>query len=230
MISKRPSNPRSECATRVPLSNGGLERGVSSVPLVLRPTRFSGWPWRIHAATYREDPVTIESAVQFLEADPMFFRSGYIKEEFLEHLSRGIPLNDDQKKRLQQVFLLRVRERRTRREFRRYCRLAPAVSDPSFEKQIAKLAGSSGEYQSMLNGFWHGSSNPLQEADECYQKLIPHGRGRRRHICRPSQIAKASHARGLYRELDKSYWTDPTVFTSAVFVGAIGRTTKKSWS
>ena len=90
------------------------------------------------------EPVAIESAVQFLEADPMFFRSGYIKEELLEHLSRGIPLNDDQKKRLQQVILLRVRERRTRCEFRRYCRLAPAVSDPSFEEQIAKLAGPSG--------------------------------------------------------------------------------------
>src|ERR1051325_11588206 len=91
----------------------------------------------------KKDAETIEYAVQFLEADPMFFRSGYIKEEILEHLSRN-PLNDDQKQRLRKVILERVRDTGTRREFRRYCRLAPIVSDADFEVEITKLAGPSG--------------------------------------------------------------------------------------
>ena len=73
----------------------------------------------------------------------MFFRSGYIKEEILEHLSRN-PLSDDQKHRLRKIILERVSDTGTRREFRRYCRLAPIVSDPEFEAEIAKLAGPSG--------------------------------------------------------------------------------------
>ena len=89
------------------------------------------------------DAATIESAVQFIEADPMFFRSGYIKEEILKHLSRN-PLNDDQKQRLREIILERVRDTRTRREFRRYCRLAPIVNNSEFEAEITKLAGSSG--------------------------------------------------------------------------------------
>jgi hypothetical protein len=104
---------------------------------------FSWWSRRIHATAREGDPTTIETAVTFLEVDPMFFRSGYIKEEILEHLSRNT-LNHDQRRRLQQVILARVRETKTRREFRRYCRLAPTVSDPSFEAEIAKLAGPSG--------------------------------------------------------------------------------------
>ena len=87
------------------------------------------------------DPTTIELAVRFLEADPYFFRSGYHKERLIKHLCRN-PLSEDQKKRLQQVILARIRDR-DRREFRAYCRLAPAVTDPEFHKQVTELAGRS---------------------------------------------------------------------------------------
>jgi hypothetical protein len=89
------------------------------------------------------DPGAIESAVAFLEVDPFFFRSGYIKEDLLEHL-RWAPLDQDQKRRLQQVILARIRDPKTRREFRRYCRLAPFITEIEFEKEITRLAGPSG--------------------------------------------------------------------------------------
>jgi hypothetical protein len=85
----------------------------------------------------------IESTVIFLEVDALFFRSGYIKEDLLDRL-RSSPLDEDQKRRLQQVILARVRDPKTRREFRRWCQLAPFVSDRAFEEEIAKLADSSG--------------------------------------------------------------------------------------
>jgi hypothetical protein len=90
-----------------------------------------------------QDPGAIESAVVFLEVDPFFFRSGYIKEDLLERL-RWVPLNDDQKSRLQQVILQRIRDAKNRREFRRYCLLAPFITDIEFEKEITNLAGPSG--------------------------------------------------------------------------------------
>jgi len=90
------------------------------------------------------EATAIDDAVTFLEADPFFFRSGYIKEEILGRL-RAAPLDPGQKKRLQQVILARVRDTTTKREFRRYCALAPYVSDAFFEEEITTLAGSSGE-------------------------------------------------------------------------------------
>jgi hypothetical protein len=89
----------------------------------------------------KNDGGGIEAVVQFLEADPFFFRSGYLKAEMIKHLRRA-PLNDDQKKRLQRVILARIHEK-TRREFRWYCRLARSVTDAEFERQIAELAAES---------------------------------------------------------------------------------------
>lgn len=87
------------------------------------------------------DPNAVESAVTFLEADPFFYRSGYIKEDLLERL-RWAPLSPDQKYRLQRVIHSRIHDDRTKREFRRYCRLAPFVADSRFESEITSLAGS----------------------------------------------------------------------------------------
>jgi len=87
------------------------------------------------------DPTTIEMVVRFLEADPYFFRSGYHKEYFIKHLCRN-PLSDDQKERLRQIILARIRGR-DRREFRAYCRLARVVTDSAFQNQVAEMDGPS---------------------------------------------------------------------------------------
>lgn len=87
------------------------------------------------------DPGTIEQVVQFLEADPFYFRSGYHKVDMIRSLCR-MPLSEDQKKRLQQVVLSQIRGK-DKREFRAYCRLAKAVADEAFCAAVSKLAGPS---------------------------------------------------------------------------------------
>lgn len=89
------------------------------------------------------DPGAIEDAVLFLEVDPLFFRSGYIKESVLEHL-RWASLDQTHKLRLQQVIFARIRDAKTKREFRRYCTLAPFVADPAFREEVTKIAGPTG--------------------------------------------------------------------------------------
>ncbi len=104
---------------------------------------FPGGIGKAMSLLEKSDPSTIEMVVRFLEADPWFFRSGYLKADMLKHLRRA-PLSEDQRKRLQEVILDQVRGRHTSREFRWYCRLARFVSDVDFERQVADLAGPSG--------------------------------------------------------------------------------------
>jgi hypothetical protein len=61
--------------------------------------------------------------------------------DFIKHLWKS-DLSEEQKMRLQQVVLSQIRDR-DKREFRAYCRLARAVTDSAFEKQIAEMAGPS---------------------------------------------------------------------------------------
>jgi hypothetical protein len=86
------------------------------------------------------DPDTLEMAVRFLEADPLFFRSGYIKADLIKHL-RQAQLSNDQRVRLRQVILTRIQGQDTR-EFRSYCHLARVITDPDFERQVLELAAS----------------------------------------------------------------------------------------
>jgi hypothetical protein len=71
-----------------------------------------------------------EFAITFLELDPMFFRSGYIKEEILRKIKRS-KLNSKQVERLLYV-LERAVENKGTREYRRYCRLAPSITNQKF--------------------------------------------------------------------------------------------------
>jgi hypothetical protein len=41
------------------------------------------------AALKSSSEFAIETAIEFLEVDPMFFRSGYIKEELIQYLKRA---------------------------------------------------------------------------------------------------------------------------------------------
>jgi hypothetical protein len=86
------------------------------------------------------DPAAVEAAVRFLEADPWFFRSGYIKADVIRWLTRA-SLSSSQAARLRRVVLARV-SGRDAREFRWYCRLARRVADASLREAIRRLADS----------------------------------------------------------------------------------------
>ncbi|HLI68014.1 MAG TPA: hypothetical protein VKU90_16740 [Caulobacteraceae bacterium] len=85
------------------------------------------------------DADSIDPMIDFLEADPMFFRSGYIKADVLRWINR-LPLTTTQMRRLQAV-VVGVTERRGGREFRRYCNLARRLEDTEFRLQIERLRG-----------------------------------------------------------------------------------------
>jgi hypothetical protein len=84
------------------------------------------------------DVTAIEMAIQFLEANPWCFRSGYIKADILKML-RKHALSDDQCARMRKVVLERVRGRPVR-ETRVYARFAPKVSTPQFEVEVLNVA------------------------------------------------------------------------------------------
>ncbi len=71
---------------------------------------------------HHQDMQALETAVAFLEADPFFFRSGYIKEKLLRYV-RGYQLPAEYVTRLQQVILNAV-DQHYCREFGEYRKLA----------------------------------------------------------------------------------------------------------
>ncbi len=87
------------------------------------------------------EPQIIEIAVSFLEADPHFHRSGYIKADLLRYLKRA-NLDENKKQRLRQVVLDRVKGPDTR-EFRHYCRLAIMLDTDWFRRALKEQADGS---------------------------------------------------------------------------------------
>jgi hypothetical protein len=80
------------------------------------------------------EPDAIEMAVFFLESDPWFDRSGYVKEALLKRLKR-LPLTPRIAARLHRVLLAAV-DGRDRREFRRYCWLARSLVTPDLTRAL----------------------------------------------------------------------------------------------
>jgi hypothetical protein len=100
------------------------------------------------------DPEAIELALQFLEADPYFFGSGYIKENILRQFKR-YPLSKDHHVRLA-ALIVRSIDGGGRREFRGYSRLARKIHPESLLEAVnARLASSKPEVifraQAVLN-------------------------------------------------------------------------------
>lgn len=92
----------------------------------------------------RGDPGGIDVLIEFLEADPMFFRSGYVKTQILRMLKRA-PLTSPQASRLRAV-ILGVIAKRWGREFGDYARLALKLDQPSLRTSLnALLAGHDAE-------------------------------------------------------------------------------------
>ena len=94
-------------------------------------------------ALRRRDFGKIDPLIEFLEADPVFFRSGYVKEGVLDCL-KGVPFDPKQADRLRSV-LLRIVETRDCREFRRYCRLARYVDSETLRADLAAKASAAEE-------------------------------------------------------------------------------------
>lgn len=81
-----------------------------------------------------------EQVIDFLEADPMFFGSGYTKSKVLRRL-KHCPLTPKQRARLRSV-ILSVCEKRNTYEFADYCRLARHLSDPQLRSALERLTAS----------------------------------------------------------------------------------------
>jgi hypothetical protein len=75
--------------------------------------------------------------LDFLEADPVFFGSGYMKEALLGALKKR-PFQQHEAQRLQTIILAVVRKG-DRREFRRYCRVATTIDDVRFREDLIAL-------------------------------------------------------------------------------------------
>jgi hypothetical protein len=94
--------------------------------------------WDAFEALGTPGPCDVSMLVDFLEADPVFFRSGYVGESILRRLRRQ-PLTEDVKERLRHVVLDAVR-RRHRRQFRRFSSLARDLDTPDLRVQLEELA------------------------------------------------------------------------------------------
>lgn len=101
-------------------------------------SRLDPYLERVFGHTDLKDQETIEFVISFLELDPRFFRSGYIKEEMLQKIGRA-KLAPKQLTRLRAV-LVDAAERRGGREFRRYCRLAAHICDDKLRSELRSLS------------------------------------------------------------------------------------------
>jgi hypothetical protein len=91
------------------------------------------------------DPGAIELAIEFLEADPYYFRSGYHKEELCKLLSKQY-FTEDQCANVRKLIVDRVCGRTPGRIIRAFTRLAGKVADAVFEAKMSDIAAESNEF------------------------------------------------------------------------------------
>ena len=84
------------------------------------------------------DPSARDAAITFLEVDPMFFRSGYIKEKIIRRI-KHFDLAPREIDRVHSAILQVVRNRWCR-ELRSYRTLARRLSDPRLKSYLQHLA------------------------------------------------------------------------------------------
>ena len=85
------------------------------------------WDDEFLADLRASDRQAIEEAILYLEVDPWYFRSGYLKERLIRGL-KAANLTERDRRRLRNV-IWNVAGGRNRREYRNYCSLAAMVGD-----------------------------------------------------------------------------------------------------
>ena len=80
-----------------------------------------------------------ESAIRFLEFDPYYYRSGYIKSKLLVRL-KNIKLSASEVKRLQKVICNAIVSRQPKCEFKYYAGLLKNIGTPEFRLKLDALS------------------------------------------------------------------------------------------
>ena len=80
-----------------------------------------------------------ESSIRFLEFDPYYYRSGYIKSKLLVRL-KNIKLSASEVKRLQKVICNAIVSQPPKCEFKYYARLLKNVGTPEFRAKLQNLS------------------------------------------------------------------------------------------
>lgn len=93
---------------------------------------------QVDQGAMRASEIHTSDMLDFLEADPIFDRSGYMKEKLLTELKRR-KLDQHEVERLQAIILNIVQKHDHRREFLRYCRAAANVDDERFRAELSAL-------------------------------------------------------------------------------------------
>ena len=97
------------------------------------------WPLLLDEINSQNEKA-IEEALTFLEADPNFNNSGYIKQKIIRHLKRA-QLDEAYKNRLALLVVGRINNAQAL-EFSAYGKLAIALKIPELDKQIMELSRS----------------------------------------------------------------------------------------
>ncbi len=96
------------------------------------------WTQEFKSSVISGNRESIESLITYLEADPYYFRSGYLKSRLVRIIKKA-PLTAKDEQRLRSVIWNKT-AKRSGQEFREYCRLATLVSTPTFREKVAKKA------------------------------------------------------------------------------------------
>ena len=79
-----------------------------------------------------------ECAVTFLELDPYYFRSGYMKSKLLVRL-KHLKLSTSEKERLRKIVVNAIVSPMPKCEFKYYARLLKTIGTPDFHRKISEL-------------------------------------------------------------------------------------------
>ena len=91
------------------------------------------------AALSAGDAEAKESTIKFLEFDPYYYRSGYIKSKLLVRL-KHIKLTASEIRRLQKVVCNAIISRQPKCEFKYYARLLKNIGTPEFRAKLQNLS------------------------------------------------------------------------------------------
>ncbi len=94
--------------------------------------------WDEYEALVQHNDAPRSLILGFLEANPYFYRSGYIKQKILRYLKQ-VSLSKQEKERLRFVVLAQVEAPHARREFPEYARLAIVLDSPVLRQELATI-------------------------------------------------------------------------------------------